>query len=165
MYKIFSESWLTLQVQMPRARLQGAQQKTTAGPLKELSRDLICCLVLGRQSLKLKPMKLEGLEKHLLHSYDTPEAPCFWTTSQDYEIYPGTKKKKEKCKSFNKTQKQACKGLSLSTRNLAAFWNKTQCSPEEDNRIQFPQCIIYSVQYTIKITRHTKKQKNMPHNK
>lgn len=38
MYKIFSKAWLTLQ--MHRARFQGTEQKTTAGWLKELIRDL-----------------------------------------------------------------------------------------------------------------------------
>lgn len=76
MYKTFSKAWLTLQLQRHRASLQGAEQKTTAGWLKELSRDFSSCLVLGRQSLKLKSTKLEGLGKYVLYFYDMPEASC-----------------------------------------------------------------------------------------
>lgn len=39
---------------------------------------------------------------------------------------------------------------------------KIQQSLKEDNIIQTPSCVKSSVQYTVKITRHVKKQKTWP---
>ena len=63
MYKIFSKAWLTLQ--MHRARFQGTEQKTTAGWLKELIRDLNYYLLQGRKEAEasVQPNELAARTK------------------------------------------------------------------------------------------------------
>lgn len=90
------------------------------------------------------------------------------TISQDSELRTMSLglRIKLKCNSPSKTQKQACRGIMLSTRHLAAFWNKMSVLIRgRQQNLERPQCVRYSVQYTITITRLTKKQKSVIHNK
>ena len=90
------------------------------------------------------------------------------TISQDSELRAMSLglRIKLKCNQPSKTQKQACGGVMLSTRHLTVFRNKMSVLIRgRQQNLECPQCVRYSVQHTITISRLTKRQKGVIHNK